>query len=450
MKKILLSILSIAIIGCKNPKIDVVSQPDSTIKSITDNDLETAVIYEANIRQYSEEGSFNAFTDDIPKLKALGVKVIWLMPVFPISEARRKGPLGSYYAVSDYTKVNPEFGSIEDFRTLVKTIHDNDMFVILDWVPNHTGWDHHWISNHPDFYTHNAAGEIIHPEGTDWTDVADLNYDNIDMQVAMIADMMYWIEKEHIDGFRCDVASEVPTTFWEKAIPRLRAKHSVFMLAEAEKVELNKDPLFDMSYAWSGHHLLNQLAKGEANAEDLKTYVSKINDTFETNDMLMNFVTNHDENSWNGTIEERMGSAAPAITVLSYTLPGMPLIYSGQEYGMNHRLKFFEKDQIPKTKGEAWQLLEQLAVLKQNPALHGGKEAADLTFLDTDDKEVIAFTRTKAENEIVVFINLSENQKEIKSDLAGNFKDFFLKYELTLNETPLTIPSNGFKVYSRL
>ena len=222
------------------------------------------------------------------------------------------------------------------------------------------------------------------------------------------------------------------------------------MLAEAEKVELNKDPLFDMSYAWSGHHLLNQLAKGEANAEDLKTYVSKINDTFETNDMLMNFVTNHDENSWNGTIEERMGSAAPAITVLSYTLPGMPLIYSGQEYGINHRLKFFEKDQIPKTKGEAWQLLEQLAVLKQNPALHGGKEAADLTFLDTDDKEVIAFTRTKAENEIVVFINLSENQKEIKSDLAGNFKDFFLKYELTLNETPLTIPSNGFKVYSRL
>ena len=450
MKKILLSILSIAIIGCKNPKTDDVAQPDSTIKSITDNDLETAVIYEANIRQYSEEGSFNAFTDDIPKLKALGVKVIWLMPVFPISEARRKGPLGSYYAVSDYTKVNPEFGSIEDFRTLVKTIHDNDMFVILDWVPNHTGWDHHWISNHPDFYTHNAAGEIIHPEGTDWTDVADLNYDNIDMQVAMIADMMYWIEKEHIDGFRCDVASEVPTTFWEKAIPRLRAKHSVFMLAEAEKAELNKDPLFDMSYAWSGHHLLNQLAKGEANAEDLKTYVSKINDTFEANDMLMNFVTNHDENSWNGTIEERMGSAAPAITVLSYTLPGMPLIYSGQEYGMNHRLKFFEKDQIPKTKGEAWQLLEQLAVLKQNPALHGGKEAADLTFLDTDDKEVIAFTRTKAENEIVVFINLSENQKEIKSDLAGNFKDFFLKYELTLNETPLTIPSNGFKVYSRL
>ena len=450
MKKILLSILSIAIIGCKNPKDDVVAQPDSAIKSITDNDLETAVIYEANIRQYSEEGSFNAFTADVPKLKALGVKVIWLMPVFPISEAKRKGPLGSYYAVSDYTKVNPEFGSIEDFRTLVKTIHDNDMFVILDWVPNHTGWDHHWIVNHPDFYTHNAAGEIIHPEGTDWTDVADLNYDNMDMQEAMIADMMYWVEKENIDGFRCDVASEVPTTFWEKAIPRLRAKHSVFMLAEAEKAELNKDPLFDMSYAWSGHHLLNQLAKGEANADDLKTYVSKINNTFEANDMLMNFVTNHDENSWNGTIEERMGSAAPAITVLSYTLPGMPLIYSGQEYGMNHRLKFFEKDQIPKTKGAAWQLLEQLAVLKQNPALHGGKEAADLTFLDTDDNEVIAFRRTKAENEIVVFINLSENQKEIKSDLAGNFKDFFLKSELTLNETPLTIPSNGFKVYSRL
>jgi glycosidase len=450
MKKILLSILSIAIIGCKIPKTDEVVQPDSTIKSITDNDLETAVIYEANIRQYSEEGSFNAFTADVPKLKALGVKVIWLMPVFPISEAKRKGPLGSYYAVSDYTKLNSEFGSIEDFRALVKTIHDNDMFVILDWVPNHTGWDHSWIANHPDFYTHNAEGEIIHPEGTDWTDVADLNYDNIDMQEAMIADMMYWVEKENIDGFRCDVASEVPTTFWEKAIPRLRAKYSVFMLAEAEKAELNKDPLFDMSYAWSGHHLLNQLAKGEANAEDLKKYVSKINKTFEANDMLMNFVTNHDENSWNGTIEERMGVMGPALTVLSYTLPGMPLIYSGQEYGMNHRLKFFEKDQIPKTKGVAWQLLEQLAVLKQNPALHGGKEAADLTFLDTDDNQVIAFTRTKAENEIVVFINLSENQKEIKVDLAGDFKDFFSKSDVTLNKTLVTIPSNSYKVFSRL
>ena len=450
MKKILLSILSIAIIGCKIPKTDEVVQPDSTIKSITDNDLETAIIYEANIRQYSEEGSFNAFTDDVPKLKALGVKVIWLMPVFPISEAKRKGPLGSYYAVSDYTKLNSEFGSIEDFRALVKTIHDNDMFVILDWVPNHTGWDHSWIANHPDFYTHNAEGEIIHPKGTDWTDVADLNYDNIDMQEAMIADMMYWVEKENIDGFRCDVASEVPTTFWEKAIPRLRAKHSVFMLAEAEKAELNKDPLFDMSYAWSGHHLLNQLAKGEANAEDLKKYVSKINKTFEANDMLMNFVTNHDENSWNGTIEERMGVMGPALTVLSYTLPGMPLIYSGQEYGMNHRLKFFEKDQIPKTKGVAWQLLEQLAVLKQNPALHGGKEAADLTFLDTDDNQVIAFTRTKAENEIVVFINLSENQKEIKVDLAGDFKDFFSKSDVTLNKTLVTIPSNSYKVFSRL
>ena len=302
-----------------------------------------------------------------------------------ISEAKRKGPLGSYYAVSDYTKVNPEFGSIEDFRTLVKTIHDNDMFVILDWVPNHTGWDHHWIVNHPDFYTHNTAGEIIHPEGTDWTDVADLNYDNMDMQEAMIADMMYWVEKENIDGFECDVASEVPTTFWEKAIPRLRAKHSVFMLAEAEKAELNKDPLFDMSYAWSGHHLLNQLAKGEANADDLKTYVSKINNTFEANDMLMNFVTNHDENSWNGTIEERMGSAAHHNGFIIYlTRNAINLFRSRIWY--ESPTQVFEKDQIPKTKGATWQLLEQLAVLKQNPALHGGKEAADLTFLDTDDK----------------------------------------------------------------
>lgn len=450
MKHLLLGLICLSVFGCKQGKEELETQPKDVITNITDTAIETGVIYEANIRQYSESGSFNAFAKDVPQLKALGVKIIWLMPVFPISEAKRKGPLGSYYAVSDYTKVNPEFGSIEDFRALVKTIHDNDMFVILDWVPNHTGWDHHWITNHSDYYTKNEQGEIIHPEGTDWTDVADLNYDNMAMQEAMIADMMYWVAKENIDGFRCDVASEVPTSFWQKAIPRLRAVKSLFMLAEAEKAELNKDPLFDMSYAWSGHHLLNQLAKGEANANDLKDYISRIDDTFEANDILMNFVTNHDENSWNGTIEERMGAAAPALTVLANTLPGMPLIYSGQEYDMKHRLKFFEKDQIPKTKGETWELLEQLAVLKQNPALHGGKEAASLNFLDTVDDDIIAFKRAKDQSEVLVFINLSEESKTVNTNVKGQFEDYFSKTNVSLEESSVKLASNGFKVFVRL
>lgn len=236
----------------KQTETKAVSEEKVALKSISDSVLETAVIYEANIRQYSPEGTFEQFTKDIPQLKQIGVKVIWLMPIFPISETKRKATggadskfasefpeaeqdkyLGSYYAVSDFTKINPEFGTIEDFRTLLTTAHDNGIYVILDWVPNHTGWDHTWLKTNPEFYTQNDKGEVVHPLDTDWTDVADLNYDNQEMRKAMIKDMSYWLTEEGVDGFRCDVAGSVPTNFWQQAIPELRAKKDIFMLAEA-------------------------------------------------------------------------------------------------------------------------------------------------------------------------------------------------------------------------
>ena len=435
--------------SCKTDKKEedvIVKQENQTenLAPISNAIIESAVIYEANIRQYSPEGTFDEFTKDIPQLKQLGVKIIWLMPVFPISETKRKATggadskfasdfpkeeqskyLGSYYAVTDFTKINPEFGTIENFRALVNTAHDHGIYVILDWVPNHTGWDHQWLKTNPEYYTQNDKGEVVHPEGTDWTDVADLNYDNRSMRSEMVEDMSYWLAKEGVDGFRCDVAGSVPLDFWQEAIPQLRKQKDIFMLAEAWEPELLKEGLFDMAYAWDGHHLLNALAKGEKNLSDFDAYSTKISEDYEVNDILMNFVTNHDENSWNGTIKERMGDASELMTVFSYVQKGMPLIYSGQEYDLAHQLKFFEKDSITKTKGETWKLLEKLAILKtQNEALHGGPNGANFVKLNSDNKNILDVVRKKNESKIRFIGNFSNEVQTMKPTILGSFTDY--------------------------
>jgi len=442
MKKITIIFLGlIAILSCKTEKQDSVKKIEvkQEIASITEQDLENAVIYEANIRQYSKDGSFAAFTKDIPEIKKLGVKIIWVMPIFPISETKRKATggifvstlkdenekkkaLGSYYAVSSFRKINPEFGTITDFRNLVKTAHDNGIYVILDWVPNHTGWDHEWIKSNPEFYTKGKDGKITHPlkeDGTSigWDDVADLNYDSKGLRKSMFNDMSYWLEKEGIDGFRCDVAGMVPVDFWQELIPKLRAKKDIFMLAEAWEPELLKDHLFDMCYAWDFHHLMNGMVKGEKQVADFDKYIEKNNKQYEKNDILMNFVTNHDENSWNGTVKERMKDASELMTVFSYMVKGMPLIYSGQEYDLDHRLKFFEKDFIGKTKGKTWAVLEKLGKLKNNnTALNGGKNAASFISITTKNENIIAFTREKEHKKVVFIGNFSDKEQTFTLD----------------------------------
>lgn len=433
----------LALASCKQKEATIAVEEPKELAAWTPEMEENAVIYEANIRQYSPEGTFEKFTQDIPQLKELGVKVIWLMPVFPISETKRKATggadskfasdmpeaeqskyLGSYYAVSDFTKINPEFGTIEDFRALVKTAHDNGIYVILDWVPNHTGWDHEWIKSNPDYYTQNEKDEIIHPEGTDWEDVADLNYDNQNMRKEMIEDMQYWLKKESVDGFRCDVAGSVPTDFWAEAIPQLRAVKPVFMLAEAWEPELVKEGLFDMCYAWDGHHLMNGIAKGEKSVADFNAYIEKVNKDYAAEAFLMNFVDNHDENSWNGTIKERMGDGAEAMMALSYMMPGMPLIYSGDEYGLDHRLLFFEKDSIPKTKGKNWAIFAKLGKLKESEtALKGGKNAAAFKSFSLENKNVMAFERSKADASLKFLANMSKDALEVEVPFEGTFTD---------------------------
>ncbi len=411
--------------------------------------VKNAVIYEVNIRQYSEQGTFEEFTKDIPMLKELGVKIIWAMPIFPISKTKRKATggdfayliedkekrdkmLGSYYAVSDYGKINPEFGTIDDFRNLVDTAHENGMYVILDWVPNHTGWDHEWITTNPEYYTQNENGEIIDPINPDsgeswgWADVADLNYDNKNMRSEMIDEMLYWIKDENIDGFRCDVASAVPLDFWEEVISKIRDEKDVFMLAEAEEPELVKGKrLFDMVYAWERHHIFNKMANEENAIEIWDKIMEKESERFESDDILMSFVTNHDENSWNGTIRERMGDAAELLTALSYISPGMPLIYSGQEYDLDHRLLFFEKDEIPKTKKIMWPLLQKLGKLKkENPALHTGIDASNYKKINVANPEILAFERSKGTDSVIFLGNFSKNSQEMNNIFSGGFNYF--------------------------
>ncbi len=464
MRKIL-SVFFIAAImfACKTEKKE---QPIlKEIAPVSDQMMETAVIYEANIRQYSKEGTFEQFTKDIPQLKELGIKVIWLMPIFPISETKRKATgganskfasdfpkeeqskyLGSYYAVSDFTKINPEFGTIKDFRKLVETAHENDMYVILDWVPNHTGWDHTWLKTNPEYYTQNEKGEVIHPKNTDWTDVADLNYDNKELRKAMVNDMLYWITKEGVDGFRCDVAGSVPTDFWQEAIPKLRAKKDLFMLAEAWEPALLEDGLFDMAYGWDRHHTMNHMAKGEKAAVSWEQNFAKDTARYVADDILMTFVTNHDENSWNGTIKERLGDSWEAMTALSYLAPGMPLIYSGQEYGLSHRLKFFEKDEIPHTKGKEWELLKKLAELKRtNIALHGGKKAASYKTLSLGNDNVVGFKRVKEGSEVVFIANFSKEASTISTVLKGEYLDYLTGRKIDIS-TIKSLKSNEYKI----
>ncbi|SDR67764.1 alpha-amylase family glycosyl hydrolase [Gramella sp. MAR_2010_147] len=463
MKKFALLIMIFGLlISCKNEPNKNESTAEEAKKDslapVSDEMMESAVIYEANIRQYSPEGTFDAFTKDIPQLKELGVKVIWLMPMYPISEKNRKATggkdvediedpeerkkyLGSYYSISDYSAVNPEHGNMEDFDELVETAHENGIYVILDWVANHTGWDHAWITEHPEYYTKGKDGEITDPineetgEPWGWTDVADLNFENEEMRQKMIEEMLFWVKEHDIDGFRADAAHSVPTDFWESAAKTLNDEKPLIMLAEAQDPKDLFHNAFEMGYNWEGHHLMNSIAKGEKNAKDWDDYMKKIDSTFQDDDFLMNFVTNHDENSWAGTVRERMGDASEAMLAMSYTIPGMPLIYSGQEYDMDKRLLFFEKDTIPKTKGKVYPLLEKLGKLKNsNSALNGGKNAASYTAINNSaEEQLLAFKREKNGETLYYVANMTGKPLTFTTKVEGDFIDYMNDAEISIS-----------------
>lgn len=390
-----------------------------------------ANIYEVNLRQFTPEGTFRSFGEHIPRLAGMGVDILWLMPVQPIGEVNRKGTLGSYYSVKDYTDVNPEYGTLEDLKELVARAHNEGMYVILDWVANHTAWDNDWITSHPDWYKKDSTGAIISP--FDWTDVAQLDYSNKELWTAMLDAMKFWIIECDIDGYRCDVASMVPVEFWDTTRVVLDMIKPVFMLAESEDPALQYRA-FDMTYAWELHHLMNSIAKGEKNANDLESYFYKEDTIFPSDAYRMLFTSNHDENSWQGTEYERMGAAAPCFAVMTVMLPGMPLIYNGQESAFNRRLAFFEKDSIDWAGYPLAKFYEGLLRLKhRNQALWNGTYGGDLNRIHSQaDSAIFAFTREKEGDKIFVVANLSDkvNKANFRSKLVpGDYIDYLTGLE---------------------
>lgn len=371
-------------------------------------ELCNSVVYEMNIRQYTPEGTFAAAQEHLPRLKELGVDIVWLMPIYPIGVKERKGTLGSYYAISDYCATNPEFGSLEDFDNFVKEAHKLDLRVVLDWVANHTSPDAKWINECPaDWYVRDSLGNTV--VNYDWYDIAELNYDNRAVWDEMKKSMHFWMERG-IDGFRCDMACEVPLEFWQETIAELRAKYpGIYMLAEGEEPKLHSQCDFNSSYAWELHHLMNAIARGEKGVSDLLAYIEKDSQRHPENAFRLMFTSNHDENSWAGTEFERMGDAAKVMAVLTFTLPNsQPLIYTGQEMGWNKRFEFFEKDHIPVWEeneyGEFYKWL--IDVKHNNPALAAGEKGGEFNVISSDNNTLV-FTRTLPDNEVKVTAQLT-------------------------------------------
>ena len=368
-----------------------------------------AVVYEMNVRQYTPEGTFAAAEQHLPRLKELGVDIVWLMPIYPIGVKERKGTLGSYYAISDYCKTNPEFGTLEQFDAFVATAHKLGLKVVLDWVANHTSPDALWINERPaDWYVRDEQGNTI--VQYDWTDIAKLNYDNHDMRAEMVKAMRFWMERG-IDGFRCDMACEVPFDFWKATTAELRKDYpQMYWLAEGENTELHNNS-FDASYAWELHHLLNAIARSEKGVNELKEYIAKDAAAHPAEAFRLMFTSNHDENSWAGTEFERMGDAAKVMAVLTFTLPnGQPLIYTGQEMGWNKRFEFFEKDHIPAWEANEYaEFYKSLTTLRHNnPALAAGERGGKIEYIDAVPEGVFAFRRAVEGNSVTVYANLTK------------------------------------------
>jgi glycosidase len=413
---------------------------------------ENATIYEVNVRQYTPEGTFKAFEASLPRLHAMGVEILWLMPIFPIGVEGRKGKLGSYYAVKDYYAVNPEFGTMDDLRHLVKTAHEMGFKVILDWVANHSSPDNSLTKKHPEWYKHDSLGHII-PPVPDWSDVAGFNYTQKGLREYQIDAMKFWLREADVDGFRCDVAMMVPLDFWKQCRIELDKVKKVFMLAEAEGPEFHRNG-FDMTYGWDYMNICNKIAKGEKSVADLYQYFYDCDEKYWDDDNVMYFTSNHDENTWNGTEYERLGAAAKAFAVLSATVPGMPLVYTGQESALDHRLAFFEKDSIRWDSYPLGDFYTKLLSLKRtNKAMLTDMQGDyNLDFLlDRTQESWFAFIRSRDNNRVLTIINLSPKPVDVKLDrenIAGSYTELFTGQKLQVkNEVSLHLDAWGYRVF---
>ena len=416
-----------------------------------------ATIYELNTRQATEEGTFAAAEALLPTLRQNGIDIIWVMPCQPIGVITRKGSLGSYYSIIDYCEINPEFGTRADFEHFLAEAHKLGFKVILDWVANHTAPDSEWTSNEGWHYRDSLGNLMVQ---YDWTDISKLNYDNQDMRQAMLDAMRWWMDSIGIDGFRCDVAGEVPTDFWNWAMADLRAKHpDMFTLAEDEdKADELTESAFDMYYGWSLHHVMNEVAQGTKTVEDIWENFENRADAIRPEAIRMNFISNHDENSWNGTEFERMGDAVNLFAAFCYVVPGMPMIYTGQLSGNHHRLAFFEKDLIDTdeefAEADLYKRLNQLR--ERNKALFSPEVGAPIVRIPADNEKIFACVRQKEgkyhTNTVIAVMNMSGEEQEVTLDLAGlegTYKCLCGKEHQLETAQSFTLAPWKFKIFER-
>jgi glycosidase len=424
-----------------------------------------ATIYEVNVRNYTPEGTFQAFAAHLPRLAAMGVSIVWLMPIHPIGRVERKGTLGSQYAVQDYFGVNPEFGTLEDLRQLVQTAHNLGLRVLLDWVANHTSWDNPLVQQHPDWYQHDAHGHLV-PPVPDWTDVVAFDYSHRALRRYMTDALLYWVREADIDGYRCDVAGLVPTDFWDEARLELDEVKPLFMLAEWDELypsggltweQFNSDTkllerAFNMTFGLRLHYLLDHIAEGKAPLSDIDGYLAAERAKYPPSVYLMHFTSNHDVNSWDGTEYERLGPLALPFAVLTVLLPGMPLLYTGQEAALNRRLQFFDRDTIDWTELPLESFYTKLLQLKRRHfALLNGDVLSRFRRLP-GPAELYGFLREKGAAAVLCVINIAEKPVPlpVAAEAAGPWQDVFSGEQLTLQAgAELAVPGHGWRVLER-
>ena len=412
-----------------------------------------ATIYEVNIRQYTPEGTFRAFESHLPRLKAMGVDILWLMPVHPIGEKNRKGTLGSYYSVKDYRAVNPEFGTMDDLKSLVKKAHDMGFHVILDWVANHSAWDNNLVTEHPDWYTRSLDGNFQPTPWYDWDDIIDFDYNQPGLRKYMTEALKFWVKEADIDGFRCDVAGFIPVDFWDNARRELEEIKPVFMLAEWEDRDMVKNA-FDMVYSWSLWGKMKEATTGGKGAGALIEYMAHDVSTFPENGYRMIFTDNHDKNSWEGTQFTNFGKGLETCMVLSTVVNGMPLIYSGQEAGLDRPLRFFEKDTIVWKNHPFAGIYTKLFDLKhRNKALWNGKWGGTMVRVYNDQQDkVVSFYREKEGNKVLAAFNFSDKPVAVTLKTkheTGTYADLFSGNQVEIKgEDLLQLKPWGYVVYS--
>jgi len=442
--RIIILVVGLAIVfsACR-PKSKIIDKAPLTTSVKHAGWTRNMILYEINVRQFSKSGTFAGVDSSLTKIRDLGVNVLWFMPVYPIGEVNRKGELGSYYSVKDYMAANPEFGTLEDFRSLVAKAHEMGFHVILDWVGNHSSWDNSLVTLHPDWYAKDSTGKFISP--FDWTDVIQFDYKAMPLWDYMIDVMKFWVADIGIDGYRCDFPGLVPEEFWYKATTELNTIKPVLMLAEDEDHSYLLERAFDMNYAWAHHHLMNAVASGKRKPTALDTLMINEAAFYPPEAYRLRFLTNHDENAWNGTIDEKMGDAQKAFAVYIFTIPGVPLMYNGQEADLDKRLEFFKRDPIVWKDSELRGFYTTLCHLRStNPALRHGIEGGSFNILrNSEPRKVIAYTRVKDEASVFAVINCSKDSVDVRlrgGFTAGEYKDVFN------GETVLIRPGKSIKL----